>query len=248
MLALEPVPAREFLAGLGQTLPRPRAIIVASAHWESEAPLLGAAVRNDTIHDFYGFPAALHALSYPAPGDPKLAVQAKALLDKAGLDQAGLAAELDPIYGLDHGAWVPLLLMYPDADIPVFQLSIQTWRGPAHHLALGAALAALRAQDILLIGSGSFTHDLRRLDRRGPNAPEQPDVAEFAAWMDRAILARDTKALLAYRTRAPHGAAQHPTEEHLMPLFFALGAGGPATRLHASTTYGALRMDAYSFA
>ena len=138
MLALEPSPARDFLAGLGATLPRPRAILVASAHWETAQPEASAPAINETIHDFYGFPPALFAMRYPAPGDPVVAQRAAGMLRAAGFD-----AEIDPARGLDHGAWVPLSLMYPAHDIPVLQLSIQTPLGPQHHLRLGRAVQAL---------------------------------------------------------------------------------------------------------
>ncbi|HTU55054.1 MAG TPA: class III extradiol ring-cleavage dioxygenase [Acetobacteraceae bacterium] len=190
MTAISDTPARRFLAGLAADLPRPRAILAVSAHWESAAPMLNAVARNATIHDFYGFPAALFAISYPAPGAPELAETIAARLRCAGFQPA-----IDRARGLDHGAWVPLYLAYPEADIPVVQLSVQTALGPHHHLALGEALA-----------------DYRRL--------------------------------------APHAAEEHPTEEHLLPLYVALGAAGEtakAKRLHSSVEYGFLRMDAYAF-
>ncbi|MGA3401336.1 MAG: class III extradiol ring-cleavage dioxygenase [Acetobacteraceae bacterium] len=245
MLALEPSPAREFLAGLGATLQRPRAILVASAHWETARPLVNAVAVNETIHDFYGFPPALFAMRYPAPGDPALAQRVAELLRDAGFETT-----LDSARGLDHGAWVPLTLMYPAHDIPVLQLSMQTPLGPEHHLRLGRAVAALRGEDVLVIGSGSFTHNLGRLRRVEPDAAPPADVVAFADWMHAALQDDRVDDLLAYRRKAPYAAVQHPTDEHLLPLFVALGAAGDkarATRLHASTTYGALRMDAYAF-
>jgi 4,5-DOPA dioxygenase extradiol len=246
MMALEPSPARDFLGGLGATLPRPRAILVASAHWETSVPEVNAVAVNDTIHDFYGFPPALFAMRYPAPGDADLATRATDLLQ-----QAGFAATTDPARGLDHGAWVPLTLMYPAHDIPVVQLSLQTQLGPQHHLRLGRAVQALRDENVLVMGSGSFTHNLGRLRRVEPDAAPPPDVVAFSDWMHAALLDNRADDLLAYRSKAPYAVAQHPTDEHLLPLFVALGAAGDqahATRLHASTTYGALRMDAYAFA
>jgi 4,5-DOPA dioxygenase extradiol len=246
MLALSQTPAQAFLKHLAATLPPPRAILVASAHWETASPTLNAVAVNRTIHDFRGFPDALYQLVYHPPGDPALARQ---IADR--LDQAGLTARIDTARGLDHGAWVPLLLAYPEAEIPVLQISVQPERGPAHHLALGRALCPLRRENILIIGSGSFTHDLGRFRGQPSDAPEQPDVAEFADWMDARIEAADLDALLDYRTRAPHAAEQHPTEEHLLPLFLALGAAGPypkARRLHRSVEHAILRMDAYEFA
>lgn len=245
MLALSNTPARDFLAGLGTMLPRPKAIVVASAHWDTERPEVNSLAVNPTIHDFYGFPPELHAMRYPAPGAPELA-QRIALL----LTAAGLGANLDTERGLDHGAWVPLILMYPAHDIPVVQLSLQSWRGPTHHLQLGAALAPLLAEDVLVIGSGAFTHNLRRLRRADLNGQPEPDVVAFAEWMDQAITGHHIDELLDYRRRAPYAELQHPTEEHLLPLFVAIGAAGEhasAKRLHASTTYGTLRMDAYEF-
>jgi 4,5-DOPA dioxygenase extradiol len=244
-LPLVDAPARDFLRGLGPQLGRPRAILVASAHWETRLPTLGSADRNTTIHDFYGFPRALYELRYEPPGAPEVADAAADLLSAAGL-----ASETDTARGLDHGAWVPLLLMYPDADIPVLQISVQPQLGPEHHLRVGRALAALREEDVLIIGSGSFTHNLSRLTRTDTNAPSPPDVVAFADWFDEAITSQRLGDLLAYRQRAPNAADQHPTEEHLLPLYVAMGAAGASAepeRLHSSAMYSALRMDAYAF-
>ncbi len=243
-LPLSDSPARDFLAGLAATLPRPRAILAVSAHWETAQPAVSAAAHPATIHDFRGFPAALYQLRYPAPGDPALAGRVRTLLEAAGF-----AASLDPERGLDHGAWVPLLLAWPAADIPVLQLSVQRL-GPEHHLRLGAALARLRAEDVLVLGSGSWTHDLGRFRGQAEDAPAAPDVTEFAEWMDAALREQRLDDLLDYRARAPHAAQNHPTEEHLLPVFVALGAAGPhapARRLHASAMFSMLRMDAYAF-
>lgn len=244
-LPLTDSPARDFLAGLGVRLPRPAAILVASAHWETAAPRISAPGANRTIHDFSGFPPELYALQYPAPAAPALAEHAVDLLGAAGL-----AGAIDHARGLDHGAWVPLLLMYPQADIPVAQISLQHGQGPAHHLELGQALAGLRREDVLVIGSGSFTHDLRRFFAYDQDDPAPPDVTEFATWFDAAITADRIVDLLAYRRLAPHAVENHPTEEHLLPLFTALGAAGPDARperLHTSAQHGVLRMDAYAF-
>lgn len=242
-LPLSDSPARRFLLGLGAALPRPRAILAVSAHWETERPTVSAVATNDTIHDFYGFPAELYRIRYPAPGDSALAARVAGLLETAGLGSA-----IDTARGLDHGAWVPLMLMYPRADIPVVQLSIQTARGPGHHLRLGQALTALRREGVLVLGSGSYTHDLRRLGAMAADAPAPPDVTDFAEWFDAALIAGRVEDLLAYRRLAPHAVRNHPTEEHLLPVFVALGAAGEgarAERLHSSG--GVLRMDAYRF-
>jgi 4,5-DOPA dioxygenase extradiol len=245
MLALTDSPARDFLRGLGRELGTPSAILVASAHWETEAPTLNAVARNATIHDFYGFPPALFAMRYEPPGAPALAEKAAALLTAAGMPGA-----IDRRRGLDHGAWVPLVLMYPQAAIPVLQVSIQPHRDPAHHLRLGRALASLREENVLVIGSGSFTHNLGRLRRDAVDGPQPPDVVAFADWFDTAITEQRMDDLLAYRARAPYAVQQHPTDEHLLPLYVALGAGGAnpvAERLHSSAMYSSLRMDAYAF-
>jgi 4,5-DOPA dioxygenase extradiol len=248
MTALMDSPARHFLETLATTLPqKPAAILVISAHWETASPTLNAVTQNQTIHDFYGFPKPLFEMRYEPPGAPALAARIAGLLQAAGI-----AATLNTTRGLDHGAWVPLILAFPRADIPVLQLSVQTQLGPAHHYALGQALALLRAENILILGSGSFTHDLRRF--RGNttlDAPETPDITEFSNWMDAHLATYDVQALLNYRALAPHAADEHPTEEHLLPLFTALGAAGPnanTTRLHHSVEFGFLSMDSYAFA
>ena len=240
-LPFDDVPARDFLRGLGAKLGTPKAVLVASAHWETPAPALNAVPRNATIHDFYGFPKPLYELRYEAPGAPALAERAASLLTGVGL-----RAFIDAERGLDHGAWVPLMLMYPQADIPVLQLSVQSRAGVAHHIALGRALAALREDDVLILGSGGFVHNLGAIDWNGGPQPEWSRA--FADWTHRKLLARDETTLADYRMRAPYAVQAHPTEEHFMPLFVAYGAGGEsALRLHSSATFGSLRMDAYSF-
>jgi 4,5-DOPA dioxygenase extradiol len=243
-LALDHNPAHDFLAQLGDSMPRPDAILMVSAHWETETPAVTAVATNETIHDFSGFPQPLYDLRYPAPGSTALAGRVGDLLG-----DAGLSCRSDSRRGLDHGAWVPLLLAYPAHDIPVVQLSVQPRLGPGHHLQLGQALALLRHENILIIASGSFTHNLRELDWSGDGA-EPEWVGSFADWFDLALREGRRCDLLTYRTRAPEAVRNHPTEEHLLPLFVALGAAGDAaqaTRLHHSSTFGALRMDAYAF-
>ncbi|HEY0283240.1 MAG TPA: class III extradiol ring-cleavage dioxygenase [Rhizomicrobium sp.] len=240
-LPFDDCPARDFLRSLGGRLGRPKAVLVASAHWDTPAPALNAVPRNATIHDFYGFPKPLYELRYEAPGAPAFAERAASLLSGAGLN-----ASIDSERGLDHGAWVPLMLMYPGADIPVFQVSVQSGAGAAHHLALGRALAPLRADGVLILGSGGFVHNLSTIDWNGGPEPEWSRA--FAEWTHQSLLARDETALADYRLRAPRAAQAHPTEEHFMPLFVAYGAGGESVeRLHSSATFGSLRMDAYSF-
>lgn len=246
MLALEDASARDFLATLPSLLPeRPKAILMISAHWERLRPAVNAPAQNETIHDFGGFPPALYELTYPAPPSAALAQRVAELLTAGGMP-----TDIDERRGLDHGAWVPLMVAWPDADIPVVQLSVQTRLGPEHHYKLGQLLAPLRKEGILIVGSGSFTHDLASFRTSGGriDAPEPDWVNVFAEWMASALRDQRTDDLLNYRSRAPEAAHNHPTEEHLLPLYVALGAGaGTVNHLHQSTTYGILRMDAFAF-
>lgn len=255
MMALEPSPARDFLAGLGALLPRPRAILVVSAHhdaaYQGGRATVTASPAPPTIHDFGGFPDELFAMRYPAPGDPVLAARIVALLGAHGL-----TATADPDRGLDHGAWVPLSLTYPDADIPVVQLSIASDAPPEWHFALGRALAPLRDEGVLIVGSGSITHNLRALfsSRLPIDASAPAWVTSFTDWVAERMAAGAIDDVLHAVERAPHGKDNHPTMDHILPLFVAMGAGAngddmpfAAERLHASTTYGLLGMDVYSF-
>jgi len=245
-LILDDTPARAFLARVGGELGRPSAIVVVSAHYEATGVRVDRSARPRTIHDFRGFPPALYEMRYPAPGDPALADEVVGLVRAAGLD-----AEADEDWGLDHGAWVPLMLMYPDADIPVVAVSVDPDAGPEHHRRLGAALAPLRERGVLILCSGSFTHNLYEIPRpfRQIDTPAPDWVREFADWASAAIVEGREAELLDYRRIAPHGARNHPTEEHFLPLFAALGAGGGGAgrRMHDSTTFAVLRMDAYAF-
>lgn len=244
MLALQDHPARRFLEGLGPALERPDAIVVVSAHWETEVPTVNAVASNATIHDFFGFPQPLYRLTYPAPGSPELAGR---IADALG--DSGLRVRIDVQRGLDHGAWIPLRLMWPDHAIPVLQLSVQSHLGPGHHRQLGAALAGLRRDNVLIVASGSFTHNLGVLQRY--HAEPEPDwVRAFADWMHEAIMAGHICDLLSYRRLAPFALENHPTDEHLLPLFVAMAAAGDGarpTRIHQSTDLGVLRMDSYRF-
>ncbi|MBN8921988.1 MAG: dioxygenase [Rhodanobacter sp. 68-29] len=245
MTALQPGATGARLAELAQALPRPKAIVIASAHWLARSPLVGGAAQPETIHDFYGFPRELYQLRYPAPGAPALAARVAGLLD-----HAGLAPQLDPQRGLDHGAWVPLHLLYPAADIPVVPLSIQPELGPAHQYAVGRALAPLREEGVLVIGSGSITHNLHDL-RSGYSAErEAPYVRPFIGWVEQKLAAGDIDALLDYRRQAPFAQHAHPTDEHFLPLYVALGAAGDgaqAQRIDAGIDLGFLAMDIYRF-
>jgi 4,5-DOPA dioxygenase extradiol len=245
MHALEAGVAGRAWAELGRRLPRPRALLIASAHWEAAQPTLSGAERPGTIHDFYGFPQPLYEIRYPAPGAPAVAERARALLEAAGIEAA-----IDAERGLDHGAWSPLLYAYPRADIPVVQVSVQTALGPRHHLALGAALAPLAREGVLIVGSGHLTHNLRELRsvRETGVGQAQPYVAEFQAWVRALIDAHDYDRLADYRRLSPAGVRAHPSEEHFLPLFVALGAAGENARAERFVEHvegGALAMDAY---
>ncbi len=232
MLALTRTPAHAFLRELGETL-RPRAILVVSAHWASRQLMVSTSQHPETLHDFGGFPQALFACQYPAPGEPELAKR--------------LARELNAVpveRGLDHGAWVPLSLMYPQAEVPVVSLSLPTDWSNAELAALGERLAALREEDVLVIGSGSLTHDLRSLNAL--EAPVPDWVSEFADWVHARLTEGDRDALLDWQ-HAPGALANHPTPEHFQPLLVAMGAGGRAERLHRSVEHGVLAMDTYAF-
>jgi 4,5-DOPA dioxygenase extradiol len=246
MLALQDSPARRFLQELGTALPRPKAILVVSAHWQTAGgPAVSLAAEPETIHDFGGFPRALFDIVYPAPGAPGIGARAAALLEETGY-QPGRSMER----GLDHGAWVPLMLMYPDASIPVTQLSLVHGATPADSERLGKALAPLRSEGVLVVGSGSLTHNLYEFRGQDIDAPAPEWVSQFEGWMTGRLQTGDRDALLDYRRRAPFAVQNHPTDEHLLPLYVAMGAAGDgaqATRLHASVEHGILAMDAYSF-
>lgn len=245
MILFEPSPARDFLAGLASHVARPDAILMISAHHDMAEAVVTSGTDLPTIHDFGGFPQKLFDLRYPAKGDPALAEAVAKLVA-----QAGHPVVLDPTRGLDHGAWVPLMLGWPDADISVVQLSISSAHPPQWHHRIGQAIAPLRDRNVLIIGSGSLTHNLRAIFVEGRNhdAPVPDWVSGFAEWVKERFDAGDTDAVLHAVERGPHGRANHPTVDHILPLFTAMGAGGgPAQRLHHSYTYGVLAMDAYRF-
>jgi 4,5-DOPA dioxygenase extradiol len=243
MHALQPGAAGEAWKALGERLPRPKAILIASAHWETQLPMLTGADKPQTIHDFYNFPEPLYKLRYPAPGAPEVAKRAQSLLKNAGF-----TAAIDGCRGLDHGAWSPLLYMYPQADIPVVQISVQPELGPQHHVALGNSVRKLADEGVLIIGSGHMTHNLRDWSR-GQGQPA-PYAHEFQQWVKHKLETKDVEAMVDYRARTPHGVRAHPTEEHFLPLFFALGAAAGKARperVYDAIDSGVLAMDAYLF-
>jgi 4,5-DOPA dioxygenase extradiol len=244
-LALDPGETGAAWRRLAAELPRPQAVLCISAHWATEELEVGAVARNNTIHDFYGFPEPLYRIAYPAPGAPVVAERVADLLGRAGV-----ATRIDRARGLDHGAWVPLREMYPAADVPALQLSVQPLRDAAWHRRLGAALAPLRAEGVLILASGGAVHNLRGLDWQGDGAPPAWARA-FDDWLAAALAKGDTAALLDWRNTAPQARQAQPTTEHFMPLFVALGAAGEgarAERLHQGFTFGSLSMAAFKFA
>lgn len=244
--ALNPGAAGAALREQALHLPPPRAIIIVSAHWETLTPTLGDAPRLDTIHDFHGFPEALYAIHYPATGCREAADEVA-----EAIQAAGMTVDRDSRRGLDHGAWVPLRLMFPEADVPVIPLSLPVRGGPQQAFRLGQALAPLSRLGFLIIGSGSITHNLRDFQLAFQDRGRTPAyVREFSDWIADRLASHDLAALLDYRRQAPHAARAHPSEEHLLPLFVALGAGGASadtSRFHAGIDDYVIAMDAYAF-
>jgi 4,5-DOPA dioxygenase extradiol len=217
-LPIDPSMPRAEFGALSTQLPHPEAILMLSAHWGSAQPLASIAEKPETIHDFYGFPRQLYEIQYPAAGAPDVARRAAVLLN-----EHSLLAGTQP-HGLDHGAWVPMLLMFPNADVPVAQLSIQPHMDAGHHFRVGRALRALKDDGVMVIGSGQITHNLRAADFSARPEDADPRVAEFTDWFEEKLGAHDIDALLDYRRQAPHAVLMHPTDEHLLPVFAALGA------------------------
>jgi 4,5-DOPA dioxygenase extradiol len=219
MLALEEEPTTKFLRGLSSSLPKPAAILIASAHWETDTPQVTGSTHPETIHDFYGFPRELYQLRYPAPGNAELAAEIR-----RRLEQAGIPAAVDQTRGLDHGAWDPLIVMYPNADIPVLEMSVQPGRDAGWHCRVGEAVASLKDQNVLIVGSGNLTHNLREAFR-GQHGGQRPAwVAAFAEWIANKVKDDDVQSLLDWQRLAPHALQNHPTPEHFLPFFIALGA------------------------
>lgn len=244
-LAITDTAAHRFLAKLGRGLPRPKAVLIVSAHWATRAPAVATSAQPPMIYDFGGFPRPLYDIVYPAPGAPDVARRARALLTAAGLPVAE-----DSARGYDHGVWVPLHIMFPEADVPVAQVSMQPTADARHHHGLGRALAPLRDEGVLIIASGSLTHNLRAIERDRIEGAAPPWVTRFVDWMHEKLEAGDRDAVLDAIDIAPHAEANHPYDDHLLPLFVALGAAGedePIRRLHTSYEYGVLAMDTYQF-
>jgi 4,5-DOPA dioxygenase extradiol len=205
------------LAGWSANLPRPSSILMVSAHWQTAPMAIGATDTVPLVYDFYGFPRHFYELQYRSPGAPELAADVKALMAD------GEPVMDRPARGLDHGAWVPLLAMYPEADIPVLQISMPDL-DPAHLFEIGRRLAPLRDQGVLIVGSGFLTHGLQYIGEYWgkPGAPQWS--VEFDRWAAEALARGDLDTLFAFREKAPGMPYAHPTVEHLAPLFVTLGA------------------------
>lgn len=241
--ALDPGVAGPRLTSLGRALPRPEAVLVVSPHWMTPRPRVGTTARPDTIHDFGGFAPALYEIVYPAAGHAALAQRTVEVLQGAGW-----RAEADERRGLDHGAWVPLRHLYPQADVPVFQVSLPGALDSDSAWAFGAALAPLAGEGVLIVGSGSLTHNLH--DFRAGHGREEAYAAEFAGWVREAVVAGDAARLRQTLAAAPHARRAHPTVEHFLPLLVAAGAAGtslPATVLEGGIMHGVLSMDSFVF-
>jgi 4,5-DOPA dioxygenase extradiol len=243
--ALEPGIAGPALTALGRTLPRPKAVLVVSPHWTTREPRVATTAAPQTVHDFGGFPPALYQLQYPAPGAPDMAQRAIEVSSAAGW-----AAEADPQWGLDHGAWVPLMHLLPHADVPVFQVSLPARLDGGRAYAYGQALAPLADEGVLIIGSGSLTHNLYEVRFDAPDVQGEDYALAFTAWIDQTLQQHDHARLQQTMAVAPHAQRAHPTAEHLWPLMVAAGAAGaqaPVTRIEGGITHGVLSMDAYRF-
>ena len=245
-LILDECPTRDWFRQAAREWPRPKAIVCVSANWCTTSPEVSGSVEPETIHDFYGFPSPLYRIGYPVAGSPELAIGVARRLKAAGLD-----CLVEGARGLDHGAWVPLKLMYPDAETPVLQLSVQPQLTPEHHLAMGHALSPLRDEGVLIIGSGGATHNLGAFRGQSWDTPPYDYVETFDRWLVSHVCAGRIEDLFNYR-EAPEGQRNHPTPEHLLPLFVALGAAmdtmeeRPKGRLvHHEFTYGILSMSAF---
>jgi 4,5-DOPA dioxygenase extradiol len=252
MFAIEPGAAGAALLALATVLDRPRAVLVISPHWETELPTVGtseaaACNRLETIHDFGGFDPRLYEIQYPASGCPQITLEVV-----EALKAAGIPVTKDAGRGLDHGAWVPLRYLFPAADVPVVPLSIQHHRGPVHAFRVGQALAPLAEQGWLIVASGNITHNLRDWRRASGGMSIDTSYAErLSDWVAQQLDERNTEAMLNYRRHHPDALQAQPRDEHLLPLFTALGAAGPEAHsrsVHRGIRDHAIAMDSYAFA
>lgn len=235
--------AGNFIRQLGHSLSKPDGIVIISAHWESRGIKFTSNRTLDTIYDFYGFGDEIRQIVYPARTEQNLLEKLSATLSEAGYEFS-----TDAQRGLDHGAWIPLHLLYPEADIPVVQISLDMTLSPEELYRFGQALTSLRDDNILIIGSGGTVHNLGRISRNGNITPQW--ARDFDQWLDRILIAGDTKSLFEFGANGPSASLAHPTTEHLLPLLVAAGAGGDAIdahKLHSSFSYGSIGMSAWAF-
>jgi len=236
-------PFTRSLARLGKDLPKPKAILSISAHWLSEGTLITAMESPKTIYDFYGFPPPLYVVKYPAPGSQKLAARVQQLLRP-------VQARPDSSWGLDHGTWSVLRHMYPRANIPVVQLSIDFYQPPRHHYEIGEMLAYLRSEGILMIGSGNIVHNLRALRPEGKDASPFAWAKEFDAFIKEKLEKNDHAAIINYQSLGHAASLSHPTPDHFYPLLYSIGAAGAESKIsypYEGYEYGSLSMRAVRF-
>lgn len=239
------MPARNFMKSFGQTVERPKAILAISAHWDTYVPTVTSAAKQDTIYDFGGFPRDLYKIKYDCPGSPAIAKRVVELLTAAGIE----GARMDPRRGLDHGSWVPLLLMYPEKDIPVVQLSIMNRKDGAYHYAMGQALAPLREEGVVIMGLGNTTHNMRDFDRFHTGPPAGWALA-FDKWLNDSLSKKRHDDVMRYLETAPYARKAHPTPDHFLPLIVALGAAGKdcdTEVVHHSWEVGTFSMASFAF-
>jgi len=248
-IALHQSKVRDFMLELATRYRRPDAIVMCSAHFETSGPAVVMDANPGMIYDFGGFEPELYKVQYPAPGNPELAEKIAGLIEAGGFEVARIDNR-----GYDHGTWAPLSMIYPQADIPVVQVSIDPTQTPQYHYALGRALSGLARENVFFIGSGQITHNLKALFSQGKSSESdntlKRQIEEFLAWFEVRLDKGQTEELLAYRDLAPHAEANHPTDDHLLPIFFCMGAAGEtfkAQKIHDSTTLGIMAMDAYEF-
>ncbi|WP_394242978.1 DODA-type extradiol aromatic ring-opening family dioxygenase [Vibrio astriarenae] len=245
MLVVEQTKTTRFFEHLGATLPKPKAIVIFSAHMDSRHEvIITAAEHPHTVHDFYGFPEPLYQLNYPAPGDPDLA---QTIASK--ISEAGFPVFLDPKRGWDHGVWMPLMLVYPNANIPIVQVSIDANAGTEYNHRLGNALRSLREEEVLMIGSGGISHNLQAYFSPDSLPENEVKVQAFTDWVNRHLEGGDRNSLLDYQSLAPEADFNHPTQEHFLPLLTILGTsdGKEIRRIHSDLDNRVLALDAYQF-
>lgn len=246
LLAIEDNEYTHFLEKLGRTLPRPKAIVLFSAHWVSPVQEISNVDEYSTIYDFGGFPEALYRIQYPAKGSEHLSKEIEELFSKHGITY-----KVDTNRGLDHGAWVVLRMLYPEADIPVISMSVSPNLSPKEQYKVGQSLSLLRGEDVLIIGSGGTVHNLRAV-KFVENGQVDDWALEFDEWLAQHIKNWDVDNLFNYNTLAPTSKLAVPPygNEHFIPLFYAMGAADnqqKATLLHQSYRYGNLSHSVWQF-